>query len=69
MVLRDLGFAVAAGETLAVLGPSGIGKSTLLRIVAGLDRDFEGEVRRPERMAMVFQEPTLLPWRTRAART
>jgi sulfonate transport system ATP-binding protein len=63
LVLRDLAFSVAQGETLAVLGPSGVGKSTLLRIVAGLDRDFEGEVSRPERIAMVFQEPTLLPWR------
>ena len=50
-VLRDLGFSVGPGETLAVLGPSGVGKSTLLRIVAGLDRAFEGEVRRPERIA------------------
>ena len=62
-VLRDLRFTGAAGETLAVLGPSGSGKSTLLRILAGLDDDFEGSVRRPERVAMVFQEPTLLPWR------
>ena len=63
-VLRDLGFSVGSGETLAVLGPSGVGKSTLLRIVAGLDRAFEGEIRRPERIALVFQEPTLLPWRS-----
>jgi sulfonate transport system ATP-binding protein len=63
LVLRDLAFSVAQGETLGVLGPSGVGKSTLLRIVAGLDPDFEGEVNRPERIAMVFQEPTLLPWR------
>lgn len=62
-VLRDLRFTVEPGETLAVLGPSGTGKSTLLRILAGLDPDFEGSVRRPERVAMVFQEPTLLPWR------
>jgi NitT/TauT family transport system ATP-binding protein len=64
VVLRDLAFAVEAGETLAVLGPSGSGKSTLLRIVAGLDGAFEGRVRRPDAVAMVFQEPTLLPWRS-----
>jgi sulfonate transport system ATP-binding protein len=63
VVLSDLAFAVDAGETLAILGPSGVGKSTLLRIVAGLDERFEGRVRRPERTAMAFQEPTLLPWR------
>jgi NitT/TauT family transport system ATP-binding protein len=63
-VLAGLKFAVDAGETLAVLGPSGSGKSTLLRIVAGIDTDFDGSVVRPERVAMVWQEPTLLPWRT-----
>jgi NitT/TauT family transport system ATP-binding protein len=63
-VLQDVAFDVAAGETVALLGPSGIGKTTLLRIVAGIDRDFEGTIRRPERCAIVFQEPTLLPWRS-----
>lgn len=63
-VLRDVAFEVAKGETLALLGPSGIGKSTILRIVAGIDGAFDGEVIRPESMAIVFQEPTLLPWRS-----
>jgi len=63
-VLRDIAFTLDPGETLAVLGPSGIGKSTLLRLIAGIDHDFDGEITRPERMAMVFQEPTLLLWRT-----
>lgn len=63
-VLKDLTFKLEANETLAITGPSGIGKTTLLRIVAGLDTDFEGTVSRPSRLAMVFQEPTLLPWRT-----
>lgn len=62
-VLGRLGFTVRDGETLAITGPSGIGKTTLLRILAGLDPDFSGEVTAPGRVAMVFQEPTLLPWR------
>ena len=64
LVLRDVHFSVARGETVALVGPSGVGKSTLLRILAGLDRDFDGSVARPANMAMVFQEPTLLPWRS-----
>ena len=63
-VLGPIAFDLEAQETLAVTGPSGIGKTTLLRIVAGLDEDFEGRVRGPEHLAMVFQEPTLLPWRS-----
>jgi NitT/TauT family transport system ATP-binding protein len=65
-VLRDIRFTVAPGEVVAILGPSGIGKSTLLRIVAGIDRDFAGSVARPDRLGMVFQEPMLLPWRSAA---
>ncbi|WP_102106536.1 ABC transporter ATP-binding protein [Oceaniglobus roseus] len=63
-VLRDVRFDVARGETVALLGPSGIGKSTLLRLIAGIDTDFEGHVEAPEAMAIVFQEPTLLLWRS-----
>lgn len=63
-VLGPVSFEVAKGETVALVGPSGIGKSTLLQIVAGIDTDFEGEVDRPEALAIVFQEPTLLLWRS-----
>lgn len=63
-ILGPVSFEMRKGETVAILGPSGIGKSTLLRIVAGIDHDYEGSVERPERMAIVFQEPTLLPWRS-----
>lgn len=63
-VLGRVEFTVQPGETVALVGPSGIGKSTILRIVAGIDTAFEGQVDRPDAAAIVFQEPTLLPWRS-----
>jgi NitT/TauT family transport system ATP-binding protein len=69
--LEDVVVAVAAGEFVAIVGPSGCGKTTFLNIVAGLDREFEGELRlapqadgRPPRIGYVFQNVRLLPWRT-----
>ncbi len=63
-VLGQIDLTIKRGETLAITGPSGVGKSTLLRIVAGIDTDFDGTVSRPKSLAMVFQEPNLLPWRS-----
>ncbi len=44
-VLRDLDLAVEAGEMVAIVGASGVGKSTLLHVLGGLDRVDEGTVR------------------------
>ncbi len=66
-VLGALNLAVERGQRVAILGPSGIGKSTLLRILAGLDRDFYGQLQGGEKLALVFQEPVLLPWRQAVA--
>lgn len=69
-VLGPLAFTLGQGEILVIVGPSGTGKTTLLRLIAGLDGDFEGEIRwgpvvaRPPHLGFVFQEPRLLPWRT-----
>ena len=63
--VRDLSLSFPTGSVTALLGPSGCGKTTALRILMGLDSDFEGEVRhRPQRLGVVFQEPRLLPWRS-----
>ena len=66
-VLGALNLAIQRGQRVAILGPSGIGKSTLLRILAGLDRDFHGQLQGGEKLALVFQEPVLLPWRRAVA--
>ena len=63
-VLGAISLEVDPGETVAITGPSGIGKTTLLRILAGLHQGWRGKLDLPGRVAMVFQEPTLLPWRT-----
>lgn len=67
-VLGPVSFAAGPGEVLALFGPSGTGKSTLLRIVLGLDRAFEGSIACPPGPAgVVFQEPRLAPWLSVAA--
>jgi sulfonate transport system ATP-binding protein len=62
-VLRGVDLDLVPGEFVALLGRSGTGKSTLLRILAGLDTEYDGEVLVPTRRCVVFQESRLLPWR------
>ncbi|TSA83848.1 ABC transporter permease subunit [Deinococcus detaillensis] len=63
-VLSGVNLEVRRGEFLAIIGPSGGGKSTLLRIVSGLLRADSGEVAVRGRPAYVFQDDRLLPWRS-----
>lgn len=65
---RDFRLEVADKSFVALLGPSGLGKTTLLNVIAGVDRDFSGRVTFPSsgapRIGYAFQSPRLLPWRT-----
>jgi sulfonate transport system ATP-binding protein len=62
-ILHDLDLELESGSFTALLGRSGSGKSTLLRTLAGLDAAPAGTVTVPDRRAVVFQEPRLLPWK------
>jgi sulfonate transport system ATP-binding protein len=60
-VLDGVDLEVRKGEFVALLGPTGTGKTTLLRILAGLDRADEGDVGVAAARSVVFQEPRLVP--------
>ena len=62
VVIDGLDLEIRAGEFVALLGRSGSGKSTFLRALGALDSDVDGHLRVPERRAIVFQDPRLLPW-------
>jgi NitT/TauT family transport system ATP-binding protein len=72
LALDGMDLEVERGEVVAIIGPNGCGKSTFLRVVAGLLAPDRGGVtldNRPiqgpdPRIGLVFQEPRLLPWRS-----
>lgn len=71
-VIEDLNYSFFSNEIVVLLGCSGIGKSTLLRIISGLDHQYQGEVRyaadiniSKSIIPIVFQSfDQLLPWYT-----
>ncbi|MGJ7441182.1 ABC transporter ATP-binding protein [Aquipuribacter sp. MA13-6] len=68
-VLDDISFEIADRSFVSLVGPSGCGKTTLLNIISGVDHASDGAVRHTAgdheaKLAYVFQEPRLLPWRT-----
>lgn len=68
--LAGVDLEVKDREFFGVIGPTGCGKTTLLHIIAGLDKptngsvEFVGEKRTEAMVSMVFQDSALMPWRT-----
>jgi NitT/TauT family transport system ATP-binding protein len=68
--LQKVSFNVSEQEFLCIVGPNGCGKTTLLRIIAGLEKPSSGRVlidseeAEPGKAGLIFQEFSLLPWRT-----
>lgn len=62
-VLNDVSVRVQRGEIVALVGRSGSGKSTVLRVLAGLSDDHSGQRVVAGAPALAFQEPRLFPWR------
>ena len=70
IALAGIDLAIGEGEIVAMVGGSGCGKTTLLRLIAGLDQASRGEIRVRDRaihapdeaVGIIFQEPRLLPW-------
>ncbi len=60
--LKNVSFEISEGEFVCAIGPSGGGKSTILKIIAGLEKETGGTVVKPENISMVFQSGALLPW-------
>ena len=62
-IIDSLSLELPKNGTVAVMGPSGYGKTTLLRIIAGLEKAHSGNITdKGERVSYAFQEPRLFPW-------
>lgn len=63
VLFDNMNLEIPHGRMIALTGRSGCGKTTLLRMIAGLDHSYTGEISGvPQRISFMFQEDRLLPW-------
>jgi len=55
-ILNNIDMSVNAGRVVSIIGPSGEGKSTLLRCIAGIEKPTSGEIKIEGKVSMVFQQ-------------
>lgn len=65
-VLNNLNFEINTGDRICFFGDSGIGKTTVLRLILGLEKPQKGDITTPTNLkpSVVFQEDRLLPFKT-----
>ncbi len=64
-IISSLSLEIYHREVVGILGPSGVGKSTILKLIAGLETATKGRVQvDAKQIGYVFQEPRLFPWKT-----
>lgn len=63
-VVRHFSLTVQRGEFFCLVGASGCGKSTVIKMIAGIENPTKGKLIRPPHVGMVFQSYALLPWLT-----
>ncbi len=67
LIFKNLNFTIKRGQFVSFFGPSGCGKTTLLNIISGLDKNFDGWVKKynqASHTSYMFQSPRLFPWLT-----
>lgn len=64
-VLDNISFTVNEGDFIGLIGPSGCGKSSILNIISGLDKLYNGTIKKDNlKIGYMFQQDTLFPWLT-----
>ena len=65
IIINDLSYSFDEGKTTAIIGESGLGKTTLINLIAGILKPNKGKIRCDhKKIGYVFQDPRLFPWMT-----